>query len=352
MLLYNTKSKLKSIPSAIQITIITASVLIASILCNVFLTLPASTNVLPSISGSYTALAFKPTNTVNHPPVVKVGPDQAVNENATVMLVGFAFDPDPNDKLSYSWIQTAGPAVTLKGPNTASPTFTAPSDISSNIELKFALTARDNKGAASINPAIVSIKVEHVNHPPVANAGSNQTVNAGYIATLDGSKSKDPDVGDTLTYSWVQTAGPHVTLIDANSPIATFTAPKNISSDTQMIFKLTVKDSENATSTDDVKVTDKYIQPANIPPTANAGTNQTAHAGDTVALDGRGSRDPDGSIVSYSWMQTSGPAVILNNADSSAPTFTAPTVSADTMLKFLLTVKALGIYTIRNEMPV
>ena len=42
---------------------------------------------------------------------------------------------------------------------------------------------------------------------------------------------------------------------------------------------------------------------------------------------------------SYSWIQTSGPAVTLNNADTSTPTFTAPNVSADSMLQFLLTVK-------------
>ena len=30
------------------------------------------------------------------------------------------------DPLTYSWIQTAGPAMTLTGANTATPTFTAP----------------------------------------------------------------------------------------------------------------------------------------------------------------------------------------------------------------------------------
>ena len=113
-------------------------------------------------------------------------------------------------------------------------------------------------------------KVKHVDHPPITNAISNQTVNAGYVATLNGSKSKDPDIGDTLTYSWIQTAGPKVTLDGADSPFATFTAPKNISSDTQMMFRLTVKDSKNATSTDDVKVTDKYIALLNQPPIADA----------------------------------------------------------------------------------
>jgi hypothetical protein len=52
-----------------------------------------------------------------------------------------------------------------------------------------------------------------------------------------------------------------------------------------MPFKLTVKDGENATSTDDVKVTDKYIPPGSPPPTAYTGIDQTAHSGDRVSLD-------------------------------------------------------------------
>ena len=78
--------------------------------------------------------------------------------------------------------------------------------------------------------------------------GTDHTVNPGYIATLDGSKSKDPD-NDPLTYSWKQIGGPTVTLNDATSYMATFIAPSNISSDTTLVFELTVKDSKNARNT-------------------------------------------------------------------------------------------------------
>jgi hypothetical protein len=43
------------------------------------------------------------------PPVAVVGPDQSVRENATVTLSGKGRDPDPNDKLSFSWKQILGP---------------------------------------------------------------------------------------------------------------------------------------------------------------------------------------------------------------------------------------------------
>jgi len=282
----------------------------------------SNTNVVPSI---------------NHPPVAKVGPDQTVNENATVNLVGFAIDPDPDDKVSYSWMQIAGPAIALTAANTDTPSFTAPYNLPSDTPLKFTLTAKDNKGAESTNPATVTILVKHINHPPIANASQDQTVNPGYVVSLDGTKSNDPD-GDQLNYSWIQTTGPNVTLNGADKPIATFTAPKDISSDTDMLFKLTVTDDKGATNTATAKVTVKYIPPANQSPIANAGTDQTVNSGDTVTLDGSGSTDPDGNIASYSWMQTAGPSVVLNDANTATPSFTAPTVSSDTELKFSLTV--------------
>ena len=72
-------------------------------------------------------------------------------------LLGIASDPDPNSKISYSWKQIAGPVVALKGSNTTTPTFIAPSNTPSDTELKFTLTASDDKGAAGINPAIVTM---------------------------------------------------------------------------------------------------------------------------------------------------------------------------------------------------
>jgi subtilisin family serine protease len=74
------------------------------------------------------------------------------------------------------------------------------------------------------------------------------------------------------------------------------------------------------------------------PPTANAGPDQTVDAGSTVRLDGSGSTDPNGSPLTYSWTQTSGPSVTLSSSTSSNPSFTAPQPSATTNLVFKLEV--------------
>jgi hypothetical protein len=84
--------------------------------------------------------------------------------------------------------------------------------------------------------------------------------------------------------------------------------------------------SDSATSS---STTLTVIEPPNQEPTANAGSDQTVNEGDTVSLDGSGSSDPDGTVESYSWTQTAGTQVTLDDASSATPSFTAPDVGAD-----------------------
>ena len=75
----------------------------------------------------------------------------------------------------------------------------------------------------------------------------------------------------------------------------------------------------------------------NLAPIANAGADQSVSVNTPVTLDGSGSSDPDDHTpLTYRWQQTGGPAVSLNNAAISQPTFTAP--GTPTVLTFTLTV--------------
>jgi len=66
---------------------------------------------------------------------------------------------------------------------------------------------------------------------------------------------------------------------------------------------------------------------ANSEPLASAGSDQQAEPGQTVTLNGTGSMDPSGVSLSYTWMQTAGNPVNLQNANTATPSFTAPTVN-------------------------
>ena len=76
----------------------------------------------------------------------------------------------------------------------------------------------------------------------------------------------------------------------------------------------------------------------NNSPNAVAGVSQTVRSGVVVTLDGTQSNDPDGDALTYQWLQTSGTAVTLSNANAASATFTAPDVTSDTLLRFQLTV--------------
>lgn len=86
------------------------------------------------------------------------------------------------------------------------------------------------------------------NHPPISNAGSDQTVAHPVLVTLDGSESSDPD-GDTIAYSWVQTSGGVVALSSSTVSNPTF----NTTGAGTLVFQLTVSDGRT-TSTDTVTI--------------------------------------------------------------------------------------------------
>jgi hypothetical protein len=199
---------------------------------------------------------------VNQAPVADAGGDQTVREGSLVTLhAGDSFDPD-SDALTYQWTQIAGAPVSLSDPAVAQPTFTAPTVGSGGDTLRFVVTVGDGTAASTDEVAIV---VTNLNQTPIANAGSDQTVDAGTAVTLSAAASTDPD-GDALIYSWTQVSGPLVALSGADSALARFTAPAAGPNGGTLVFQLTVGDGSSVGEPDTVTVT---VRDANQPPSCD-----------------------------------------------------------------------------------
>ena len=278
--------------------------------------------------------------TDNNPPSANVGSDQSVNEGASVQLNGSASSDVEDSALVYSWqqIDSSGYSITLSDADSATPSFTAPNPVAADTELIFQLTVSDSLGKSATDT--LSITVIY-NAPPLAKAGTNQSVDEGASVELDGSASSDSeDAASALGYLWqqVDSSGYSITLNNANTAKPTFTAPNPVAADTDLIFQLTVSDSLGKSADANVSITVIY----NNPPIANAGTDQSVFENTTATLDGSASSDSENSNLAYSWQQvdSSGYSVALSNANSANASFTAldPVSASGANLTFQLTV--------------
>ncbi|MFH1371799.1 MAG: PKD domain-containing protein [Planctomycetota bacterium] len=131
-------------------------------------------------------------------------------------------------------------------------------------------------------------------NPPVADAGSDQTVtdaddNGSEQVTLDGSGSSDSN-GTIVSWVWTDDLGD--TIPDGEITTAELSVGTHI-------ITLTVTDDDDLTDTDTVTVTVEAFP--NQAPVANADGPYIIYVGDTLTLDASGSTDGNNNIVSYLW---------------------------------------------------
>ncbi len=270
----------------------------------------------------------------NKPPDADAGPDQTVNEDVEVTLdASQSFDPDDDGLATFEWTQTSGPEVLLSDSSAKQIYFKAP-DISENgISLSFQITVTDMGGLKSTDSCIVNVVM--INAPPVANAGTDQSVEKGSTVTLDAAESYDPD-DDIFSFQWIQTAGPSVTLSDSKEIQPYFTTPVVREGGTVLSFQLTVTDNFDLKSTDTCIIN---ITETNEPPVADAGPDRAAVEGASVTLDGSGSYDSEEDSVTFRWTQTFGPPASLSDPNAEQPDFILPDMADGTgILTFQLTV--------------
>ena len=282
------------------------------------------------LSGS--ALRFFLGSPVNLSPIADAGPDIIVNQRETGTLNGSGSSDAGGAIVSYLW---QSDSIPITNPDAAAATFTAPL-VPIDTMRTATLAVTDNLGAYSVDTVNITIRNVDVNRLPVADAGADQTVNEGDRARLIGTGTDPEDY--VVTYKWTQIAGPAVRFISPpgdTSTYANFDTPA-VPADTVLTFQLAATDLRGGTGSDTVNVTIRNAP--NKAPIANAGADSTVKQKTKVTLNGAGSTDSDGSVVSYRWNQVAGKAVALSNAGSALATFTAPSTNTTIPLTFELSV--------------
>src|ERR1019366_6580660 len=215
--------------------------------------------------------------------------------------------------LSYEWTLLSDPSSSPSLLTGASlPLASLPHDGKGGYSVQLVVDNGSQKSA----PAILN--VERPFSRPTAKAGSAQKVPVGATVHLNGSRSTDPQ-GHRLSYQWALLTRPEgsgAVLSHASSIRPTFVA------DVEGVYvaQLTVHNGSRRRGTSAV-----LIDTGIVAPTANPGPNQLVTAGTIVQLDGSGSTDLNGLMLSFQWTLTSiptGSTATLSSATAIRPVFT------------------------------
>ena len=173
----------------------------------------------------HTAIEMRDTN---KPPTAVAGSDQSIHAGQTVLLNGSASFDDNTDDLLLAWSfastngivisgRPEGSTATLSGAATTTPSFVA--DVTGTYFVQLIVT--DEEGVTSAADEVV---ISSTNIAPTARAGDDVGGVVGFVTTLDGIGSTDPEE-DPLTFAWslVQTpAGSLATLDGADTDMPSF----------------------------------------------------------------------------------------------------------------------------------
>jgi hypothetical protein len=148
------------------------------------------------------------------------------------------------------------------------------------------VAAAYNNGLFNTTGQVLYLPFSSQNHPPVADAGPDFTVNEKGLILLNAAKGSDPDPMETLMYKWTQIGGsPFVILSNNNTATPIFNAPLDIPADTTLTLQFSVIDNHGLIGTDTLNVLVKDIPPPPPPPPPLAPPAELEEEEDAAAAD-------------------------------------------------------------------
>jgi len=247
------------------------------------------------------ATGFNPADGEDHRPLMAVDVPSIVDPGY-VELAASIEDRGRLGGCSAAWRQLGGPVVTFDA-SAVSPTFIARRGL-----YKFEATATC-AGVAS-RPAVIDVAVRNL--PPRPDAGRIVTLQPGRVHLLAGFSS-DAN-GDSLSFTWDQMLGAPLITSKSGASMSTRAGTPGL-----YVFRLSADDRAGGEGAAEVPV---VVVDAAGAPTAIAGRQVLARAGEAVALDASASYRS--ATATFLWQQVAGPAVQLDAPSSAAPSFVVP----------------------------
>lgn len=245
----------------------------------------------------------------NTPPTANAGSDKNITlPTNSLNLSGSGNDSD-GSIASYSWSNVSGPSVTITGASTSTLQLT---NLVQGTYI-FGLTVSDDDGATGYDEVKVIVAPEPVNIAPNVTASNDAAITLPTNSVNLTSNANDPD-GSIVSYLWAKISGPSANI---SSPGTANTSISNLVAGSY-VFRITVTDNDGAKASDNVNVT-VYEQNINQNPVVNAGANITIRLPENNVTFNPNVTD-DGTIVSYEWIQLTGPNSATFNSAIKSPT--------------------------------